>query len=82
MATEPHQSFLAPGQRYVRAGRTIWRADNQLTILAVGKDLSGHVWATYRDSHGADSTAPATQFERAVAAGEIVPVIDGPMIRC
>ena len=82
MATEPQQSFLAPGQRYARSGRPAWRTDNQLTILAVSRDRSGLVWTTYRGPHGADTTALATQVERAVVSGEIVPVLDGPVFHC
>ena len=82
MATQPHQSFLSPGQRYACSGRPAWLTDNQLTILAVGRDRSGLVWATYRGPHGADTTALATQVEKAVVSGAIVPVIDGPALHC
>jgi hypothetical protein len=82
MAPQPHQSFLAPGQRYARSGCPTWRTDNQLTILVVGRDRSGLVWATYRGPHGADTTALATQVELAVISGEIVPVIDGRALDC
>jgi hypothetical protein len=76
------QSFLAPGQRYARSGRPAWRTDNQLTILVVGRDRSGLVWATYRGPHGADTTALAPEVEMAVVSGEIVPVIDGRALDC
>jgi hypothetical protein len=82
MATQSHQSFLAPGQRYARSGHPAWRTDCQLTILAVARDLSGLVWATYRGPYGADYTALATQVELAVVAGEIVPVSDGQEVSC
>ena len=76
------QCFLAPGQRYTRAGHPAWRSECQLTILAVDRDRSGLVWATYRGPRGADATVLATQVERAVIAGEIVPVGEDQIIRC
>jgi hypothetical protein len=82
MAPQSQQRFLAPGQRYARSGHPAWRTESQLTILAVAQDRTGLIWATYRAPHGADTTALASQVERAVVAGEIVPVGDGQAVHC
>jgi hypothetical protein len=76
------QHYFAAGQRYARIGRPAWRADHQLTILTVNKDPFGTVWITYRGPDGEDRTAQAIHLESAIAAGEVVPVINGPVARC
>ena len=77
----PHSYFTA-GQRYVRFGSPVWRADHQLTILAVSRDLLGTVWITYRGPDGEERTGLATYLATAIAAGEVVPVINGPVALC
>lgn len=80
MTTPP--SFLAAGQRFVRTGHQHWRANEQLTILVVGKDPAGHVWVSFQGPDGQCRTRLASLFETAVAAGEIVPVANGPLTCC
>jgi hypothetical protein len=67
-------TFLAPGQRWARPDLPAWRADLQITILAVLAGPSHAPRVTYRCPNGEQVTGPAASFEAAVAAGEIVPV--------
>jgi hypothetical protein len=74
---------LAPGQRYSAKEATSWRADQQLTILQVGRDEKGDLWISYRIPGGPVMTAVASQIERAIAEGEMVPIYgSGQMARC
>jgi hypothetical protein len=74
---------LAPGQRFAQKNATSWRADQQLTILQVGKNEVGDIWISYRIPGGPVMTACAGQIERAVAEGEIVPIYGfGQVARC
>ena len=68
-------TFLSPGQRYVPTGSAGWRADRQVTILRVGRDLSGLLRVAYRCANGHQVVEPAAQFEAAVAGGQLVPVV-------
>lgn len=81
MATDV--TFLAPGQRYVRADLAGWRADQQITIVQVqlGADRLMHV--TYTCPSGRQVRGHAAEFEVAVAIGELVPVTGfGQAARC
>jgi hypothetical protein len=74
---------LAPGQRYAAKEATSWRADQQLTILQVGRDDEGEMWISYRIPGGPVMTAGAGQIERAIAEGEMVPIYGaGQVARC
>jgi len=76
-------TFLAPGQRWLRRDIPAWRAALQITILRVESDSHRLPLGTYRCPGGDDVTGPATSFEAAVAAGEIVPVVGtGRFARC
>ena len=76
-------TFLAPGQRYTEAGSAAWRIEQQWTVVHVGRDLSGSTRVTYRCPNGHQIVAPAEQFEAAIHAGQIVPVIGaGRVVRC
>ena len=68
-------TYLAPGQRYVPTGSAAWRADRQLTVLRVGRDGAGLLRVAYRCPNGHQVVEPAAQFEAAVAAGQLVPVV-------
>ena len=65
---------LAPGQRFARREATTWRADQQLTILKVGRSDDGEVWISYQIPGGPIMTAGAGKIERAIAEGEMVPI--------
>ena len=76
-------TFLSAGQRYVPTGSAGWRADRQVTILRVGRDLSGLLRVAYRCANGHQVVEPAVQFEAAVAGGQLVPVVGvGLPARC
>ena len=76
-------TFLSPGQRYVPTGSAGWRADRQVTILRVGRDLSGLLRVAYRCANGHQVVEPVAQFEAAVAGGQLVPVVGiGSPILC
>ncbi len=68
-------TYLAPGQRYVKADLQAWRADQQITIVKVTR-RHGRVPArvTYRCPGGQEVFGAAAQLEAAIAAGRIVPV--------
>jgi hypothetical protein len=70
-----HDTYLAPGQRYVRADLAAWRADQHITIVHVGRDTDQVLRVTCRCPSGQEVRAVATQLEIAIAAGEIVPVM-------
>jgi hypothetical protein len=75
--------LLAPGQRYAAKEATSWRADHQLTILQVGRNEEGDIWISYRIPGGPVMTAGASQIERAIVEGEMVPVYgSGQVGRC
>ena len=77
------RTFLAPGQRYAPAGAPAWRADRQVTVLRVGRDLQGLLRVAYRGPDGHQVVEPAARFEAAVAAGRLVPVADpAGLARC
>ncbi|MFL5758242.1 MAG: hypothetical protein ACJ789_00810 [Thermomicrobiales bacterium] len=79
----PPTLLLAPGQRFCAAKIATWRADQQLTILQVGRNEGGDMWINYRVSGGPMMTAGARQIERAIATGEIVPVFgSGQIVHC
>jgi hypothetical protein len=69
-----YQTYLAPGQRYVKADLAAWRADHQITIVHVGRDTDDVLRVTYVCPSGREVCGKVDQFELAVAAGEIVPV--------
>jgi hypothetical protein len=84
--SRPHaraHTYLAPGQRYTPTGSATWRADKQVTILRVGRDLSGLLRVAYHLPNGHQVVEPAAQFEAAVANGQLVPVTGaGALARC
>jgi hypothetical protein len=73
MKTSP--AFLAAGQRYAAIGSHPWRAEEQITIVHVGRDGRGTALVTYRCPGGQLVTAAAVGFEAAVAEGQIAPVV-------
>jgi hypothetical protein len=74
---------LAPGQRFAQKNAASWRADQQLTILQVGKNEDGDLWISFRIPGGPVMTAGAGQIERAITEGEIVPIYGfGQVVRC
>ena len=76
-------TFLAPGQRYIKADLPAWRADYQITIVEVRRDGSDAPSVTFRCPNGQLARGAAVEFELAVAVGEIVPVMGaGQSIRC
>jgi hypothetical protein len=75
MAATASFTYLAPGQRYTPTGSAGWRADRQVTILRVGRDLQGVSRVAYRCPNGHQVVEPVAQFEAAVAAGQLVPVV-------
>ena len=71
-------TFLAPGQRYVQYDVPAWRADRQLTIAFLGRDLLlGEDRVTFTSGDGQEHVASVEALEAAVAAGSLVPVIEG-----
>ena len=78
-----HDTYLAAGQRYVRADLAAWRADHQITIVHVGRGSDRVLRVTYRCPSGREVSGRTDKFELAVAAGEIVPVTGaGQLVRC
>ena len=77
-----HLTYLAAGQRYTRCRTPDCRADDQVMILAVSRDQCGSAWVIFRGRDGRDHFGLATQFETAVATGEIVPLTSGPVATC
>jgi hypothetical protein len=75
MKTIASLTYLAAGQRYTPTGSAGWRADRQVTILRVGRDLQGIARVAYRCPNGHQVVEPVSQFEAAVAAGQLVPVV-------
>jgi hypothetical protein len=75
MAARSLGTYLAPGQRYAPSDSPAWRADRQLTVLAVGRDPRGTMRVAYRCPDGHQVVEPAAQFEAAVASGQLVPVV-------
>ena len=77
------RTFLAPGQRYVRADLAPWRADRQLTIVRVDRAPDGSERVAYRCPGGRYAIGAAAAFEAAVAGGRLVPVAGtGRIARC
>jgi hypothetical protein len=75
-------TYLAPGQRYIRTSHG-WSTNAAVTILRVGPDASGLVWVIYGAPDGEESARPASRFEAAIAAGEIIPIVAaGTVGRC
>jgi hypothetical protein len=68
-------TFLAPGQRYTKTDGPAWRADLQLVIVGIARDGARGLLVTYRCPSGRQVSGPAANFELALAAGEIVPVV-------
>ena len=75
-------TYLAAGQRYARSCRPDFCVDDQVMILAVNRDQRGTAWIIFRGRDGRDHLGLATQFESAVATGEIVPLSSGPVAIC
>ena len=69
------RTFLAPGQRYVRADLAPWRADRQLTIVRVDRAPDGAERVAYRCPGGRYAIGAAAAFEAAVAGGRVLPVV-------
>ena len=77
------RTYLAPGQRYAQPDAPPWRAERQVTVLAVGRDEGGRPRVTCRYPGGARTVEPAAQLEAAIAAGQLVPVPGfGRLARC
>ena len=77
------RTYLAPGQRYAQPDVPPWRADRQVTVLAVGRDDRGLPRVTCRYPNGDQTVEPAAQLEAAIAAGLLVPVPGiGRLARC
>jgi hypothetical protein len=76
------QSYLTAGQRYARVRLLDRRLDDQVTILAVSRNGLGTVWVTFRGPDGRDYFRPASQFQTAIASGELVPLTVGPIATC
>ena len=75
MADRP--TFLAPGQRYAQLDAPAWRSDRQYTIARLERDPCGGDRVAYTSGDGREYVAPTEQLEAAVAAGALVPVVEG-----
>jgi hypothetical protein len=76
-------TFLAPGQRYIKADLPTWRADYQITIVEVQRDGERSPSVTFRVPNGQLVRGAAVEFELAITVGDIVPVMGaGQSIRC
>ena len=75
MATRP--TFLAPGQRYAQIDAPVWRSDRQITIARLDRDSFGLDRVTFKSGDGREYIAYTEQVEAAVAAGALVPVVEG-----
>jgi hypothetical protein len=75
MATR--STFLAPGQRYAQIDAPIWRSDRQITIARLDRDSFGLDRVTFKSGDGREYIAYTEQVEAAVAAGALVPVVEG-----
>jgi hypothetical protein len=83
MAASMRTTYLAPGQRYIPSFSAGWRSDRQVTVLMVDRDPSGLLRVAYRYADGHQVVEPAVQFEAAVTAGQLVPVVGaGCPARC
>jgi hypothetical protein len=80
MVTRP--TYLAAGQRYARFRPFDACINDQIVILAVVPDRCGTTWVTFHAADGRDYSRQATDFERAIAAGDIVPLALGSVPRC
>jgi hypothetical protein len=69
------RTFLAAGQRYAGLSATPWRVDEHLTVLEISHRRDGQALVTFRDADGDLETAPAAQFEAAIAGGVLVPIV-------
>jgi len=78
----PETTFLAPGQRYMKAGGAGWRADLQLLVLGIDRDPEHGLCVTYRCPGGRLVRGAAVEFEIAVAVGDIVPVVAAGQVAC
>ena len=70
-----HDTFLAPGQRYVAVDRPAWRADQHLTILRIDREPDGSTRVTFACPGGREVNGAANRLESAVLDGLIVPVV-------
>ena len=75
MATR--STFLAPGQRYAQIDAPVWRSDRQITIARLDRDGFGLDRVTFKSGDGREYIAYTEQVEAAVAAGALVPVVEG-----
>ena len=76
-------TFLAAGQRYIRADLASWRADQQITVVQVESDRNRCARVTYRNPNGREVSGSAAEFEVSVMVGEIVPVAGfGVIVNC
>ena len=75
MAIRP--TFLAPGQRYAQIDAPVWRSDRQITIARLDRDSFGLDRVTFKSGDGREYIAYTEQVEAAVAAGALVPVVEG-----
>jgi hypothetical protein len=75
MATR--STFLAPGQRYAQIDAPVWRSDRQITIARLDRDSFGLDRVTFKSGDGREYIAYTEQVEAAVAAGALVPVVEG-----
>jgi hypothetical protein len=76
MATRS-SSFLALGQRYAQLDAPSWRPDRQLTVARLDRDTYGLDRVTFMSGDGREFIAYTEQVEAAVAAGALVPVVEG-----
>ena len=75
-------TFLAAGQRYVPAGCSPWRLDQQVTIVHVARGAGG-LRVTSRAADGRELAADATRVEAAILTGQLIPVTgSGRLAHC
>jgi hypothetical protein len=70
-------TFLAPGQRYAELDAPVWQPDRQITIARLDRDHLGLDRVTFKAGDGREFVAYTEQVEAAVAAGTLVPVVEG-----
>ncbi len=76
-------TFLAPGQRYVPAGCSPWRLDQQVTIVLVARGEGGAPRVTSRAADGRELAADAARVEAAILTGQLIPVTgSGRLANC
>ena len=76
------RTFLTPGQRYAAPGSAPWRADGQITIVALDWDERGVCRVRYRCPSGPTLTLRAAELEAAIAGGQLVPVVGAGALAC